>query len=361
MRMAGPRVERSLARSVGMWLTWLLPLCAAVLVAVFCFYGVVEVHPTGCLIFGGAAVILVRLAVAKALLVYPELPTKLWALLRYRLLQFSLRALLLVTLAFSIVLSCLVMWRTSARAQRQRVAAIKGSGGCVNYDFYLTDRGVPPVPEWLWRAVGVDYFGNVSRVWFEPTGGGRLVVRGLELDQLRHLTSVSFNFTAVGDDDLLQIAELPELRELSLQRTAVTDRGLMHLRGLRKLESLSLYRTKVTDSGLEHLRELTGLRELELWRTQVSDTGLKHLEGLTELRRLDLSETALTDAGLKHVSALTNLETLLLMRTEVGDAGLAHLAGLPKLRQLYLDKTKATPAALNELKKALPRCEVTGP
>ena len=55
---------------------------------------------------------------------------------------------------------------------------------------------------------------------------------------------------------------------------------------------------------------------------------------------------------------LKNLESVNLFGTKVTDAGVKKLIALPKLKRLYLWQTAVTPAAMDELKKALPALEI---
>ena len=50
-----------------------------------------------------------------------------------------------------------------------------------------------------------------------------------------------------------------------------------------------------------HLRRLTELRRLKLRRTSVSDAGLVRLKGLVNLEDLDIGGTLVTDAGVQEL------------------------------------------------------------
>ncbi len=121
----------------------------------------------------------------------------------------------------------------------------------------------------------------------------------------------------------------------------------------------SLYATELGDVGLEHFKELTELRHLMLFRdTQVTDVGVEHLKSLTKLEMLSLQATQLTDNGLEQLKGLTKLEWLDLSSTRVTDAGLVHLKGLTRLERLDLSDTRVAEEGIEELRKALPNCEV---
>ena len=98
---------------------------------------------------------------------------------------------------------------------------------------------------------------------------------------------------------------------------------------LEKVTHLSLSDNKLTDvKSLEKLNQLT---ELHLGGNKLTD--VKGLEKLTQLRGLYLSDNQLTDV--KSLEKLTQLE------------------------ELYLtDNPDLTKAQIDELKKALPRCNI---
>jgi hypothetical protein len=58
------------------------------------------------------------------------------------------------------------------------------------------------------------------------------------------------------------------------------------------------------------------------------------------------------------VERLTSLETLALGYTKVTDPRLEHLFALTKLQTLYLYRTGVTPAGVNALRVALPKCNI---
>ena len=117
--------------------------------------------------------------------------------------------------------------------------------------------------------------------------------------------------------------------------TEVDDEDLEHLNGLPKLDTLSLGGTQVTDGGLAQLKLLGDLQHLALvCNPHVGDRGLGHLRGLKKLKTLVLSSTQITVEGLRHLKGLSNLNELFVFDAEVTEKG------------------------INELRKALPECEI---
>ena len=127
--------------------------------------------------------------------------------------QFSLRSLLVLTLAVALPCSWLATEMKKAREQKEVVEWVEELGGQVSYDYERDSSGndipnaQPPGPAWLREWLGVDAFVNVVGVF--------------------------------------------------LQNLAVTDAGLEHLKELTQLQELFLGDTQVTDAGLEHLKGLS--------------------------------------------------------------------------------------------------------
>jgi hypothetical protein len=237
---------------------------------------------------------------------------------RRRWLRFSLRALLVFLLLLSVPLAWFAWRMQEARRQGEAVEAIVGMGGEVTYNYQIDEHGEwipgaePTTPAWLRKSLGHDFFYDVTWVSFDGT--------------------------------------------------QATDAGLEHLKGLTCLEVLWLGDTKVTDAGLEHLKGLTNLEVLSLGYTQVTDAGLEHLKGLVNLRELDLFQTQVTDAGLVYLKEMAELRQLHLGATRLTDAGLRHLAGLTNLKRLWLNwEIPVTHDGVEELRRALPNCEIIGP
>lgn len=230
--------------------------------------------------------------------------------------QFSLRSLLVLTVAVAIPFSWLAVEikkaREQRREQREAVETIHRLGGEARYNYQLEGR-LPPAlfrATWLQKLLGDNFFADVA--------------------------------------------------EVHLSGTQATDAALGHLKGgLSQLVILSLDKTQVTDAGLEHLKGLSQLSILHLHNTQVTDAGLKHLRGLTGLIGLWLDNTQVTDAGLEHLKGLTQLRALSLVNTNVTDVGLEHLKGLTQLRGLRLDHTHVTDKGVKKLQQALPNCRIT--
>ncbi len=93
----------------------------------------------------------------------------------------------------------------------------------------------------------------------------------------------------------------------------------------------------------------------------LKDDDLRLVATLSKLEELNLSNTDIGDIGLAHLPRLTHLRSLALVYTNITDDGLRHVKSLTSLKRLYLDGTKTTSAAVDDLAKSLPGCEISGP
>ena len=116
---------------------------------------------------------------------------------------------------------------------------------------------------------------------------------------------------------------------------------------------------QITGADLRHLKSFPRLNHLVLKNCrQITDGGLAELSGRASLQYLYLNDTPITDAGLAHLAGLASLEELSRTRTQVTGPGLVQLSGLTKLNFLYLYSTRVSPASVDEIQKALPKCRI---
>lgn len=162
---------------------------------------------------------------------------------------------------------------------------------------------------------------------------------------------VALEHKGINDALLAEIMELKSLVNLDVAGNPITDEGVKHIAAHKKLKELVLIGTPVTDAGMKNLCELKTLEDLMISDTRVTDAGLKHLAaGMPNLKKVNVNGVAMvSDRGLKELSVCKNLESLGLEKTRITDAGLKHLAGCTKIKSLQLGKTKVTDAGLKEL------------
>ena len=162
-------------------------------------------------------------------------------LFRWRF-QFSIRSLLVLTVAVAIPCSWLGVEMKEAKRQREAVAAIERLGGSVEWSR-------PFGPAWLRSSFGDGFYRHVISV---TVSGSQVTDASLEcisdLPQLRSLYICSQSFSFSGNSYRLREAE-------ENSRTKVTNAGLKHLTGLSHLELLALIDTQVTDEGVKELQQ----------------------------------------------------------------------------------------------------------
>jgi CubicO group peptidase (beta-lactamase class C family)/predicted esterase len=171
-------------------------------------------------------------------------------------------------------------------------------------------------------------------------------------------TNFDANRTKIEDRDLALLSKFPYITDLSFEQTTISDEGIAHLTPLTKLEWLNLFQTQVGDRGLENLSTIKSLKLLPIGETQVTDAGMVHLEKMQQLEYLGVRANVITDEGVKHIAKLTNLERLHLGETKISDAAIPYIAKLTRLKKLYIHDTAITSAGIEQLRAALPKCEI---
>jgi hypothetical protein len=239
-------------------------------------------------------------------------------LLRWRF-QFSIRSLLILTLAVAIPCSWLAVKMKQAREQKEAVAVLKQSISLILYD-YVVDRSgkyintpAPSSPQWLRNIFGDDFFAEVSVIGFRGKNEADLA----NIANMSHLHSLSLNYSPISDAFLEHVlSRLQQLRLLELKYTKITDSGLRHLQGLKQLQTLDLSNTNISDAGLRHLTNLKQIEDLNLNDTQITDKGLKYLAELPDLRFLHLEGIQLSDSGLDDIGKIEQLQQIWLSISE---------------------------------------------
>lgn len=254
------------------------------------------------------------------------------------------------------------------QAVEDLIAELAKQNGWIHYDVERWDR--PPVS-----------------LIFRFDEGPRIVDADsllAKITELPHLRRLGVRDLPLEDRHLEQIAELKELRELWIGSEAITAEGMAHLAKIPQLEALWLYDTNASDDeiaplvacqrlkqfGLSSenlgdgacatLAQIAALEQLYLRDTAVTDVGVERLKSLPALKTLDLSRAKLTDECAPHLGDLASMENLTLSETGLSDAAVPHLKKLTKLKELDVSGTNITRAGSDELKQALPMCDVRG-
>ncbi len=285
------------------------------------------------------------------------------ALVYRRRFQFSLRSLLVLTVAVAVPCSWLAASIKEARTQYDAVSVIRAAKGEVWYDD-RKDQVFPgsspaPLPNWA----TFDFFCTTSDVYLGRHGS----------------PGDHFHVVCVGDslivtpELLTQVAKLRHLHYLSLEGTNVGDLCLEPLWKLRELANLDLRCTQVTEAGVAKLREkIPKVRISWGW----NDVSYRHRTGGAvyyarsrddrtipnerEIPILDLNFGHVTDAEMATLTRdCPDLEKLMLQGRSITDASLEHLKGMHQLRVLDLVETEATDSGVAKLQQALPNCKIT--
>lgn len=270
--------------------------------------------------------------------------------------RYRLRALLLLVLLASIGMSWFAARMHRARRQREAVAAIEKSGGCVIYYHeegtpFPFSRMPPRGPLWLRRLLGDDFFRTVLEARVTSDADFQ------HLKQLDQLKRVRF-CGPIGESAAFCLEELHLTPEPTLADQDPVCAEWEQIAQLSKLEELYVGATDVGDAELERLKAMAQLRCLDLYGTKITDAGLRHLAGLTRLETLRLDRTQIGDVGVAHLKALKQLKRLGLARTRITDGALEHLTGLNHLAELDLRLTNVTAEGVTKIEQALPRCKV---
>ena len=185
-----------------------------------------------------------------------------------------------------------------------------------------------------------------------------------------HLKRLDLRGTKITDSTLEFLSGVPSLEWLDIGWAQITDTGLdQPVATLTNLRWLAMGGNKLTDTALQFLRQLPQIQYLDLGGTQRTDSGLwslavtrvglRAVASVTELRELSLAGTAVSSEGLQELKALAKLESLNLQGCQkVRDDAAVVIRGLTKLRTLDLKGSSMTPAAVSELRKAMPGCQI---
>ena len=195
---------------------------------------------------------------------------------------------------------------------------------------------------WIGWRLGQERREQATIAWVEEMGG---YVYGQSWFSGR-VRQVYLKDTQVSD--LSPLVELKNLEAIFFYRTKVND--LSPLSELKNLEGLSLYNTPVSD--MSTLSELNNLEWLWFINTQVSD--LSPLAEFKNLVTLILDNTQVSD--LSPLAELKNLKTFWINNTQVSD--LSPLAELKNLETLDLKDSQVSDEQVQELRQALPNCEI---
>jgi hypothetical protein len=142
------------------------------------------------------------------------------------------------------------------------------------------------------------------------------------------------------------------------------DADVSHLSGLAKLRRVFLRKARLTTSGIQALAKLPALKDLTLLSFAVDKkVSLAALSG-SSIENLRVGDEALDDLKLAELGGMTTLLDLdVQLPAGVTRSGLVELKRLKQLKRLFVWCAEGSPirkADIEGLRKALPKCEVSG-
>ncbi len=270
---------------------------------------------------------------------------------------------LLAALVVGVVL--LVRWRR--RRYRFSLRALLLTFLVVGCGLFAVQRFLLPVLQHRWA------------IWQIHSAGGSITPEDFEDAHLRppnhwqsqNIWSGVSDVAADGDREAIAVAQhlasVPELQCANLHY--VTDAGLEAICRAAPHTSISnigLYRSHISGNGVSDMSGLKNLRQLFLNTCQLDDAALDRFRSIPDLRYLYLLEwgkppnpTRFTETSFAEIGRLKNLELLSLGGLEVPDAAARHLHNLKRLKTLRLTYCQVSDQALEELREALPDCQLT--
>ena len=90
----------------------------------------------------------------------------------------------------------------------------------------------------------------------------------------------------------------------------------------------------------------------------LNDDDLQLLRCVPNLRELHLGSSGITDAGIPRILFLRQLTVLDLSSTRISEVGIRQLSACSNLRELDLSGTPMNDTLAEELKLALPNCDI---
>ena len=218
---------------------------------------------------------------------------------------------------------------------------------------YVPDE--PGAPRWLDASEPADPF-DVEGI--DLRGVADLAHWTSRLGDYRQLRTLTLSDTDFSDADAPFISRLKRIERLYLTRTRIGDQAIASLVACERIENLGLAWTAVSDASAERLAQLSALKNLVLSGTQFTDAGLLPLARLQRLQTLWLDDNAISDAGLANLRQIGSLRRLHLNRTRLSEAAVGPLTTMTHLRWLHLMGLPLPPAALTELRAALPSTRI---
>ena len=172
------------------------------------------------------------------------------------------------------------------------------------------------------------------------------------------VTQILISETPTGDNCAFCISQCKKIQRVRMASTQLSDKGMKYFGSMQELKDLDVSSTAVGNQGVENVSAAPRLSKLNLYSTKVDDGAIDSILKMPKLTWLNLDNTGVTDAGVVKLQDMKKLEFLHLGRTVVTDACLPTLKQLTTLKTLHISRTKITQAGFEDLKAALPDCEI---
>jgi hypothetical protein len=254
---------------------------------------------------------------------------------RTRLLQFTLRELLLLTLLTAAAFS----WWRMHHAQREReMAIVKLLEEYPYCDSFGEDEYRGPIifAKLFGKSLLSDFWSSTQYVCGDDVSPRDAEKRFSGLSELPNLETI-------------------DCRSRSAEEPCVTDALFGKLASLKHVRCLKLRYANISDAGMETISRFHELRDLDLCGTAVTTAGIRHLKATPLLEFLYLRDTQIDDAAIETLAALENLKVLDLSGTKVTDKSIPLLRQrLPHLFHLDISRTRISEEGAQKLKAMLP-------
>ena len=304
-----------------------------------------------------------------------------WSIHIKSVLQYRLRALLLLVALAAALLTWMSHQRRAFVAQRASADVLTRSYGAL----------VAPMPTWsplsrpihLFKGAETVVIGARDHHSWRPQYQVFVDRRASRcLEPLKTLVNLEINGTLLNDADLQVFdghatleylvlvsgeffarCELPALQRLSIRRCPVESfEGLVHC---TRLEELSLSHISLDFDLLNCIAQLESIRALDLSYMEISDDGLRRVPTRSQIQKLSLIGSSVSTSVVSWLQSFRQLRVLILSRsdickdfqglhqlpelaelrldyTNVSDQDIAEISSLPRLRRLDINGTQAT-------------------
>ena len=145
--------------------------------------------------------------------------------------QFSIRSLLILTVAVAVPCSWLGVEMNAAREQKAAVEAIRKVGWGCYYEWEAGEEIDALAPAWLRNRMGTDFFAWPVWIFNRSTKDTNAALE--QMKDMTHIRWLDLGCSYISDDKLEQFTRMSQLEKLELNCTNVTDTGLKTLRMLQ--------------------------------------------------------------------------------------------------------------------------------